>query len=110
MTSTPGSKPVQLQVNLAVVQGHYEDAIRLHFRSRGRAAQYTAIRDIPFLLSEIERLRTLLTETLIRLANLRAAALATMSAYDDHEIDPLSHVRAELSEDDRRRWGRSTST
>jgi hypothetical protein len=105
MTSTPGSRPVQLQVNPAVVQGHYEDAVRLHFRSRARAAQYAAIRDIPFLLNEIERLWALLTEALIRHANLRAAALVTMSAYDAHETDPLSHLRTELSEDDRRGWG-----
>jgi hypothetical protein len=105
MTSTPGSRPVQLQVNLAIVQGHYEDAVRLHFRSRARAAQYTAIRDIPALLSEVERLWTLLTEARIRNANLHAAALATMSAYEAHETDPLSCLRAELSGHDRRGWG-----
>lgn len=109
MTGPPGSKPVQLQVNLAVVQGHYEDALRLHFRGRARAAQFTAIRDIPFLLSEIERLYTLLTETRVRHASLRAAALAAMSAHDAHETDPLSHLRAELSGDDRRGWGRGNS-
>lgn len=105
MTSTPSSGPVQLQVNLAVVEGHYKDALRLHFRSRARAAQYAAIRDIPLLLNEIERLWTHLTETRIRHANLRAAALATMSAYDAHEIDPLSHLRAGLSGDNRRGSG-----
>jgi hypothetical protein len=109
MTSAPGSRSVQLQINLAVVQGHYDDAIRLHFRSRGRAAQYTAIQDIPFLLNEIERLYTLLSETRIRHANLRAAALTTMCAYDAHEIDPMCYLRAELSGDDRRRWGRGNS-
>ena len=105
MTSTPGSRADQLQVNLDIVEGHYRDALRLHFRGRARAAQYAAIRDIPFLLSEIERLWTLLTEVRIRHANLRAAALATMSAYDAHENDPLSHLRAGLSRDDRRGWG-----
>ena len=53
MTSTSDSRPVQLQVNLAIVHGHYQDAVRLHFRSRARAAQYAAIRDIPSLLTEI---------------------------------------------------------
>jgi hypothetical protein len=105
MTGTPGSRPAQLQVNLAIVQAHYEDAVRLHFRNRARAAQYAAIRDIPFLVSEIERLWTLLAEARIRHANLRAAALATMYAYDAHETDPLSHLRAGLSGDDRRGWG-----
>jgi hypothetical protein len=109
MTRTHGSRPDQLQVNLAVVQSHYGDAMRLHFRSRARAAQYAAIRDIPFLISEIERLWTLLTEARIRHANLRAAALATMSAYDAHETDPLSRLRAGLSGDDRRGWGPGNS-
>ena len=104
MTGPPGSRPVQLQVNLAVVDAHYQDALRPHLRSRARATYYTAIRDIPYLLDEIERLWTLLTEAQIRHANLRAAALATMSAYDAHEIDPLSHLRAGLS-GDRRGWG-----
>lgn len=102
MTSTSDSRPVQLQVNLAIVHGHYQDAVRLHFRSRARAAQYAAIRDIPSLLTEIERLWTLLTEERIRQSNLRAAALATMSAFDAHETDPLSHLRAELSGNIRR--------
>jgi hypothetical protein len=79
---------VQLQVNLAVMQGHYEDAVRPHFRGRARAAQYTAIRDIPFLLREIERLRTLLNESRIRYASLRAAALAIMAAHNDYQTDP----------------------
>ena len=61
-----------------------------------------AIRDIPSLLTEIERLWTLLTEERIRQSNLRAAALATMSAFDAHETDPLSHLRAELSGNIRR--------
>jgi len=109
MTRIPGSRRAQLHVNLAVVQGHYEDAVRLHFRSRARAAQYAAIRDIPFLLSEIERLWTLLTEAQIRYANLRAAVLATMSAYDAHETNPLSHLRTGLSGDDRPGWGPGSS-
>lgn len=99
-------RPLQLQVNLAVVQGHYEDALRQHFRDRARAAQYTAIRDIPFLLREIEQLRTLLTESRIRYASLRSAALATMAAHNDYQTDPLFHLRAALSADDRRGWGR----
>ena len=110
MISHPDPTPVPLQVNLAVVQGHYEDAARLHLRSRARAAQYAAIRDIPILISEIERLWTLLIQAQIRHANLRAAALATMAAHDAYETDPLSHLRAELSADDRRGWSRGGHT
>jgi hypothetical protein len=110
MTSTPGSRDVELQVNLAVVEGHYRDALRPHFPDRSRAAQYAAIRDIPSLLDEIERLWTLLTETRIRHANLRAAALATISSHDADEMDPLSHLRAGLSGDPRRGWGPGNSS
>jgi hypothetical protein len=109
MTGVPGSRAVELQVNLAVVESHYRDALRPHFPDRARAARYAAIRDIPYLLNEIERLWTLLTETQIRYANLRAAALASMSAYDAREMDPLSHLRAGLSEDNRRGWGPGNS-
>lgn len=104
MTSVPGSAPVQLRVNLEIVRGHYNDAARMHFRSRARAAQFAAIRDIPLLISEIERLSDLLAEVLVRHTNLRDAALATMTAYEAGEADPLLQIRLVLSADSRRRW------
>jgi hypothetical protein len=51
MTSFPRTTPVQLRVNLDIVQAHYALAMRMHFRSRGRAAQFAAIRDIPVLIA-----------------------------------------------------------
>jgi hypothetical protein len=110
MTGHSDPASVQLQVNLIIVQGHYENAVRLHFWHGARAAQYVAIRDIPFLISEIERLWELLVEAKLRYANLQAAALATMTAYDAYQTDPLSHLRAALSADDRRRRGQSKRT
>lgn len=95
---------IQLRVNLAIVRGHYADAARLHFRSRARAAQFAAIRDIPILISEIERLSDLLAEVLVRHTNLRDAALVTITAYEADEADPLLHIRLALSADSRRRW------
>ena len=89
MTGVPGSAPVQLRVNLEIVRGHYNDAARMHFRSRARAAQFAAIRDIPILISEIERLSDLLAEVLVRHTNLRDAALATMTAYEAGEARPV---------------------
>jgi hypothetical protein len=102
--SSPGSRAVELQINLAVVEGHYRNALRPHLWGRARAAHYAAIRDIPCLLNEIERLWMLLAEARIRHADLRAAALATISAYDAHELDPLFPLRAGLSGDNRRGW------
>ena len=102
MTSHLGSASVQLQVNLAVVRGHYADALRLHFPRQTRAAQYRAIRDIPFLINEIERLWALLDEALVRYANLRAAALSAMIAHHAYEPDPSAHLRTALSLDDQR--------
>jgi len=106
MTSHLGSASVQLQVNLAVVRGHYTDALRPHFRGQARAAQYRALRDIPFLINEIERLWALLDQTLIHYANLRAAALTAIIAHDAYEPDPSSHLRAALSLDNQRRLRR----
>jgi hypothetical protein len=102
--SSPPPQAIELQVNLAVVEGHYREALRPHPWGRARAAYYAAIRDIPFLLDEIERLWMLLAEAHVRDADLRAAALATMSAYDAHELDPLAYLRAGLSGNYRRGW------
>jgi hypothetical protein len=105
MTSHSGSTPIQLQVNLAIVRGHYADAVPPHLRGRARAAQFAAIRDIPVLISEIDRLWILLTEAWIRYASLRAAALATMAAHEADGTDRFSRLREELSADGQR--GRS---
>ena len=66
MPSHPGPAPIQLHVNLAIARGHYADAVRPHLRGRARAAQYAAVRDIPGLIGEIERLWALLAEARIR--------------------------------------------
>lgn len=103
MVSPRGSTPPQLKVNLAVVWAHYDNAARSHFRSRVRAAQFAAIRDIPILVDEIERLFDLLAESLIRYADLRHAAVATIAATEVGEIDPLFYLRLAVSADRRRR-------
>lgn len=52
-----------LRVNLSVVRGHYDDANRLHVPARRRAAMYAAVRDIPVLVAEVERLWALACES-----------------------------------------------
>ncbi|HET8662626.1 MAG TPA: hypothetical protein VFM55_27110 [Micromonosporaceae bacterium] len=57
---------------------------------------WTAIADIPVLLAELHRLTTLLTWTRTELANLLAAARATLAAHHDGEPDPLSYLRDQV--------------
>ena len=49
----------RLQVNLSIVRGHYAYAMRRHTPRARRYAHYVAIRDIPALVAEVERLWTL---------------------------------------------------
>jgi hypothetical protein len=57
-----------------------------------------ALADAPALSAEIIRLRAGLASARLDLANLAAAALATLAAHDDGEPDPLSYLRDELRE------------
>ena len=56
----------------------------------------TALADSPALSAEITRLRAELAGARLDLANLAAAALATLTAHRDGEGDPLSYLRDEL--------------
>jgi hypothetical protein len=58
---------------------------------------WTAVADLPVLLSEVERLRRLLAWTRIEHANLLAAARASVAAQSDGEDDPLYYVRDEVA-------------
>jgi hypothetical protein len=56
----------------------------------------TALTDTPALSAAITRLRTELAGARLDLANLAAAALATLAAHYEGEPDPLSYLRDEL--------------
>ena len=86
----------RLQVNLSVVRGHYADATRRLAPRARRYSHYAAIRDIPALVAEIERLWTLVCDASQRDADLRAAALACIAASEAGEPDPLFYLRDEL--------------
>jgi hypothetical protein len=86
----------RLQVNLSVVRDHYAYALRRHTRQARRYAQYAAIRDIPALAAEVERLWAQACDAHQRYADLRAAALACIAASDAGEPDPLFYLRDEL--------------
>ena len=64
----------------------------------GRIWQYLtdALADTPALAADIAALRVQLAEERLDHANLAAAGLATISAYDDNEPDPLCYLRDEL--------------
>jgi hypothetical protein len=56
----------------------------------------SAFADILALTDEITRLRVSLAQARLDLANLAAAALASIAAHDEGESDPLCYVRDEL--------------
>jgi hypothetical protein len=61
-------------------------------------ALWTAIADIPVMLTELERLSRLLTHARRDLADLLAAGRATLSADRDGEADPLAYLRDAVAE------------
>jgi hypothetical protein len=77
------------------------DAVRAHHTHAGDTvdldALWTALADVPVLLAEIERLRSLLSLARAAHANLLAAARAAVAADHDGEHDPLWYVRDELA-------------
>jgi hypothetical protein len=58
---------------------------------------WTAVADIPVMLAEIQRLYSLLSRARWDLADLLAAARATLGAARDGEDDPLSYLRDEVA-------------
>src|ERR1039458_2112759 len=75
-----------------------------HWRQPGRAPARAgigqsldpALADSPALSVEITRMRAELAGARLDLANLAAAALATLAAHGDGEPDSLSYMRDEL--------------
>lgn len=78
-----------------------EEAVWTHLRAaantRTKLAVWTALGDVPVLLAELDRLRTLLSDTRTEFANLLAAARATLAAHHDAEPDPLYYLRDEVA-------------
>ena len=74
------------------------DAIRLRYRRAVDSAIPASMSaaDVPQLVSEVERLGTLVIETRLAYANLRAAALAVLSAARDGEPEPFAYLVDEL--------------
>lgn len=81
-----------------------EEAITHRFRTalhhRTPAAVWATVADVPVLLAEVFRLASLTTWARTELANLLAAARATLAADRDGEPDPLWYLRDELAHHD----------
>ena len=88
-------KPYSL-VNLEAVQNHFHQACQ----SRTPVRLWRAVADIPVLLAELSRLRSLLALVRAMHANLLAAARATIAATRDGEEDPMYYLRDELDTQD----------
>jgi hypothetical protein len=94
-TTTPtATTPVRRHtVDLDAARAHHHAATT----TGATDALWLATADVPVLLAEIDRCRTLLALTRARHADLLAAARATVAAYRDGEADPLWYVRDELA-------------
>ncbi|GAA0335869.1 hypothetical protein NE235_14995 [Actinoallomurus spadix] len=78
------------------------NAVRTHLHearsARVPVALWVAVADLPMLIAEVERLRSLLALARAQYAGLLAAARATVAAERDGEDDPLLYLRDELDE------------
>jgi hypothetical protein len=88
-------KPYSL-VNLEAVRNHFHQACQ----SRTPVRLWHAVADIPVLLAELSRLRSLLALVRAMHANLLAAARATIAANRDGEADSMYYLRDELDAHD----------
>ncbi|MGH3564464.1 MAG: hypothetical protein ACRDRH_00210 [Pseudonocardia sp.] len=89
MTNRSTPRPL---VNLEAVRTHFHQACR----TRDPVDLWHAVTDIPVLLAELSRTRSLLALVRMTHANLLAAARATLTAARDGETDPLSYLLDEL--------------
>jgi hypothetical protein len=94
MTTNPATP--RPSINQEAVRDHFHTALR----RRTPVAIWTALADIPVLLAEVARLALLLTWTRLNLANLLAAARATLAAQRDGEADPFAYLRDEVADHD----------
>ncbi len=89
MTNRQTPQPL---VNLEAVQSRFHRACR----TRHPVELWHAVADIPVLLAELSRIRSLLALVRMTHANLLAAARATIAAARDGEADPLFYLVDEL--------------
>lgn len=77
------------------------DAVTVHHHTaedtRTPRALWIAVADIPVLLAEVHRGRSVFTYIRREYADLLAAAQATLCADSDGEADPLWYLRDELT-------------
>jgi hypothetical protein len=89
MTNRQTPQPL---VNLEAVRTHFHQACRTHHP----IDFWHSVADIPVLLAELSRTRSLLALVRMTHANLLAATRATLTAARDGEGDPLYYLIDEL--------------
>lgn len=83
-------------INLEAVRTHFHQA----WQSQTPVRLWQAVADIPVMLAELSRLRSVLALVRVLHANLLAAAQATIAATRDGETDPMYYLRDELDAHD----------
>jgi len=87
---THDDSPFVVRLDLDVIRVRYRRAVNSAIPASISAA------DVPLLVSEVERLGALVIENRLAYANLRAAALAALSAARDGEPEPFAYLVDEL--------------
>ena len=87
------NRPTHPLINLEAVQAHFHQACR----TREPVDLWHAVADVPALLAELSRTRSLLSLLRMTHANLLAAARATVAAAREGEPEPLFYLIDELS-------------
>jgi len=105
MPDTPAPQPTpahthptpapRLLVDLDAATARYQAVLAAPAGSGFRAALAGSAADVPALVSEVDRLYTLLLQARRRYADLAAAARATLTAWTDGEPDPMAYLRDE---------------
>jgi len=93
---TPDEFAFAVRLDLDAIRSRYRRAVNSATPGRLSVALLASAADVPLLLSEVDRLSTLLVDTRLEHANLRAAAHAALSAARDGEPDPLAYLADEL--------------
>jgi hypothetical protein len=86
----------RLYVDLDTIRARYFRMLEIEDYQQRQTLRIEVSHDVPALAREVDRLYLLLRESRRRLADLQAAAQATLNAHHDGEPDPLTYLRDEL--------------
>lgn len=101
MQHMPSADPIPLQ-EVSIRAEHAQHIVTGFARANPALGEIwqqidNSIADIAILITEIARLRDVVTRARLARANLAAAGKATITAWRNSESDPLSYLRDELT-------------